>query len=1170
MRLLPLTLLLILPLRSFAAEAVNFSREIRPILSENCFACHGPDETKRKAKLRLDQEASAKATRDGVTAVVPGSIEKSDLIARLASADPEKVMPPPKMHKTVSPQQLTLLKTWIQQGAKWGNHWSYEVVAKPEVPKAGVLGAQYPVPNQTSKPSGLSTSTSAKTPNSIPSPIDAFLLARLAKEHLTFSPEADRPTQIRRVALDLTGLPPTTAELDAFVNDRSADAYDHMVDQFLAKPAFGEHWARMWLDLARYADSAGYPSDPGREIWAYRDWVIKALNANMPFDQFTTEQIAGDLLPNPTDDQLVATAFHRNTMTQNEGGTSDEEFRNAAVIDRTNTTMAVWMGTSMACAQCHSHKYDPISNKEYFQFFAFLNQSADSDKRDERPTYSFFTQEQKHQREQAQGRIAALEAKFTKPGPEWLKGFAAWSARFKQDLAWQSPKPATVTARSKTAASIRDDASVLLPSKAATDSYSVDLPLKAGKLTALRLDALPDQALPGAGSANGSNFVITRLRAEVVPASAAPRSGRTVRIEIPGKGGLLHLAEVQVFSKGVNVALKGKARQSSQYADAAAARAIDGNTDGDYSKKSVSHTAEGDASPWWEVELAETLPVERIVVWNRTDGGTASRLKDWRVQLLDDKRQLVWGTDEAAPPMPSREFQVGGAATIAFKTALATFEQPGFPAASVLTANSVPDKGWAVAGGAGKPQALTLLTADPVEVPANSTLRVTIDQDSKFDHLTLGSFRLSVTDDPQAKSRALLPPELLAALTAPARTPEELQKVTEYYTRNVAPEAAAERRQLAALQKQLADDKPTSVPVMKDLTGKERRVTQMQMRGNWQALGDEVSEGTPAIFPPLPQGQPRNRLALAQWLVDRKNPLTSRVTVNRFWEHLFGVGIVRTSEEFGSQGELPVHPELLDWLAADFMDSRWDVKRMLKLMVTSRAYRQSSKVTPDLQERDPDNRLLARGPRFRPTGELLRDEALFVSGLLSPKMYGKPVRPVRPALGLNTAFGGGNDWTTSEGEDRHRRSVYTEVKRNSPYPSFSTFDAPNRETCTIRRGRTNTPLQAFVTLNDPVFIEAAQALARRILREGGAGTPERLAWAYRQCLSRPPNDIELKRLAALVDETRSAYDADAADAVKMATDPIGPVPQGLNTAELATWSTVSNVIMNLDEFVMRR
>jgi len=1153
MRLFPLTPLLVLPLCSFAADTVNFSREIRPILSENCYACHGPDENKRKAKLRLDQESSAKGTRDNVTAVVPGSIEKSALIERIESKDPEKVMPPPKLHKTVSPQQLSLIKAWIKQGAKWGNHWSYETVSRPDVPKPEVLGA----------------SASAGTARSDPSPIDSFLLSRLAKEHLAYSPEADRPTQIRRIALDLTGLPPTTAEVDAFVNDKTVDAYSHMVDQFLAKPAFGEHWARMWLDLARYADSAGYPSDPGREIWAYRDWVIKALNANMPFDQFTIEQIAGDLLPKPTDNQLIATAFHRNTMTQNEGGTNDEEFRNAAVIDRTNTTMAVWMGTSMACAQCHTHKYDPISNKEYFQFYAILNQSEDSDKKDERPTYAFFTKEQMHLRDQWKSQLATLETKFAKPGPEWLKGFEKWAAQFKQELVWQIPKPISVKARSATVATIRQDASVLLPSAAATDSYTVDLPLKAGKLTALRLEAIPDKALPGGGSANGGNFVITHIKAEVLPKDAHTRSGRIVRVEIPGKG-LLHLAEVQVFSKGVNVALKGKARQSSQYADAEAKRAIDGNTDGDYRKGSVSHTAETDASPWWEVELADTQPIERIVVWNRTDGNTSTRLTNWRVQLLDAKRQLVWGTDEAAAPMPSRAFAVGGATTLAFKTALATLEQPGFPVATVLETKPAAGKGWAIAGGTGNPQALTLLTTAPVEVPADSSLRVTIDQDSKFDHHTLGCFRLSVTDDPKAKDRTSIPADLLAALTAPARKPGQQQKVTDYYVRNAAPEAAADRKQMALLQKQLAAEKATTVPVMKDLLGKDRRVTKMQMRGNWQALGDEVTEGTPAVFPPLPPGQPRNRMALAQWLVDRKNPLTSRVTVNRFWEHLFGVGIVRTSEEFGSQGELPVHPELLDWLAADFMDNHWDVKRLLKLMVTSRAYRQSSKVTPDLQERDPDNRLLARGPRFRPTGELLRDEALFVSGLLSPKMYGKPVRPVRPALGLNTAFGGGNDWTTSEGEDKHRRSVYTEVKRNSPYPSFSTFDAPNRETCTIRRGRTNTPLQAFVTLNDPVFIEAAQALARRILTEGGKSTPERLTWAFRQCLSRPPNDFELKRLASLVDETRSTYAADAAHTLKMATDPIGPVPQDLNVTEAATWSSVSNVIMNLDEFVMRR
>lgn len=1145
MRLRPFFILLLLSSTVPAAEVVSFSREIRPILSDNCFACHGPDEKKREAKLRLDEEASAKTTRDGVTAVVPGSVEKSALIERIETKDPDDVMPPPRLHKTISPQQLALLKTWIKQGAKWGKHWAYETVTKPPVPKG-----------QTGLPS--------------PSPIDAFLAARLTKEHLAFSPEADRPTLIRRIALDLTGLPPATAEVDAFVNDKSANAYSHMVDQFLAKPAYGEHWARMWLDLARYADSAGYPSDPGREIWAYRDWVIKAMNDNMPFDQFTIEQIAGDLLPHPTDDQLIATAFHRNTMTQNEGGTNDEEFRNAAVIDRTNTTMAVWMGTSMACAQCHSHKYDPITNKEYFQFYAFLNQSEDSDKKDERPLHSFYTRDQQHQRAEWQAERARLETLFAKPNEAWLAGLDKWTASIKNEPLWQSPKPASAKAASGTIATIRDDAKVLIPSKAVKDSYSVEVPLPAGKLTALRLDAIPDPVLPGGRSTNGSNFVITQVKAEIVPKESKGQSARFVRVEIPGKGGPLHLAEVQVFSNGQNIALKGKATQSGQYADAEAKRAIDGNTDGDYRKGSVSHTGDGITDPWWEVELPATVPVEKIVVWNRTDGKTTERLRNWRVLLLDDKHQPVWSENEAASPKISREFALTGIVPVTFTSATATLEQPGFPASAVLAPMPNPKTGWAIAGGADKIQTLSLFAKKAVEVSSNSVLRVTISQDSEFEKHTLGSFKLSISSDPQADKRKDLPSAVLAALAAPSPSPEQQAKIKDYYVRNAAAESTKERSRLTSLNKQLADMKQITVPVMKDLAGKDRRVTKIQLRGNWQALDAEVTAGTPAALPPLPAKVTPNRMALAKWLVDRQNPLTARVTVNRMWEHLFGTGIVRTSEEFGSQGELPVHPELLDWLAADFMENHWDVKRTLKLMVMSQAYRQTSKVTPLLEERDPDNRLLARGPRFRPTGELLRDEALFVSGLLSPKMFGKPVRPVRPALGLNTAFGGGNDWTTSEGEDKHRRSVYTEVKRNSPYPSFSTFDAPNRETCTIRRGRTNTPLQAFVTLNDPVFIEAAQALARRIVSEGGHTTPERLAWAFRQCLSRPPNDIEIKRLASLLEDSASTYAADQDHAQKMAADPIGPIPTGANVTELAAWSTVANVIMNLDEFVMRR
>ncbi|OYW76456.1 MAG: hypothetical protein B7Z37_09010, partial [Verrucomicrobia bacterium 12-59-8] len=407
------------------------------------------------------------------------------------------------------------------------------------------------------------------------------------------------------------------------------------------------------------------------------------------------------------------------------------------------------------------------------------------------------------------------------------------------------------------------------------------------------------------------------------------------------------------------------------------------------------------------------------------------------------------------------------------------------------------------------------------------------------------------------------------AMAKDKRTPAQQQTVVGYFVRNVAKQSTVERTRLAAANKELAALKPVSVPIMRDLDPKHRRVTKVQLRGNWQALGDEVSEATPAVFNPLPKDAPRNRLTMARWLVSRDNPLTARVAVNRLWESIFGTGIVRSSEEFGSQGDLPFHPELLDWLAAELMDSGWDIKHMLKLMLTSAAYQQSTKTTPELNERDPDNRLLARGPRFRPTGELLRDQALAVSGLLSAKMYGAPVRPMTPNLGLTTAFGRSNDWTVSTGEDGHRRSLYTEVRRNSPYASFATFDAGNREVCMIRRSRTNTPLQAFVTLNDPVFIETNQAMARRLVAEAKA-TPERLALLFKLCLSRAPNAHETSSLTQLYTETLTTYRADLADATKMATDPLGPAPKDADIAELAAWTTIANVVMNLDEFLMRR
>jgi len=799
-----------------AAEPINFSRQIRPILSENCIACHGPDEKGRKGKLRLDDEQDAKRDRKGDFVIMPGKPEQSELIKRIESTDPDDVMPPPKQHKTIPPAQLALLKEWIKQGAVWGRHWAYEPVARPSVPKNGEAN-----------------------------PVDAFLAERQKQEGLKWSAEAAKHVLIRRVALDVTGLPPTPEELTQLAKATHAEVVAH----FLAKPAYGEHWARQWLDLARYADSAGYPSDPGRIIWAYRDWVIKALNKNQPFDQFAVEQLAGDLLPNATEDQVIATAFHRNTMTQNEGGTSDEEFRNAAVIDRVNTTYAVFMGTTMACAQCHTHKYDPITITEYFQSYAFLNQSADSDKRDEAPLHEIYPPGVKAQREQWMKDSAAAEAIFKKPDPAWLAGFDEWLA--------QKPK----------------------------------------------------------------------------------------------------LAEKQL------------------------------------------------------------------------------------------------------------------------KAAL--------------------------------------------EVPSDK------------------------------------------------RTKAQNNLLRQHYVRNVSAATKAQRAQADGLKQKIAQSAPVTVPIMKDLPADKRRKTFVQLRGNWQALGDEVGEGVPPSLARWEASYPKNRLGLARWIVSRDNPLTARVTMNRLWESVFGVGIVRSSEEFGSQGDLPLHPELLDWLAAEFVESGWDTKKMLTLLLNTRAYRQASASVAQLNEKDPDNRFVARGPRFRPSGEMLRDQALAVSGLLSAKMFGPPVRPMRPNMGLSIAFGGSGDWQTSTGEDRHRRSVYTDTRRSTPYPSFATFDAPNRETCVIRRDRSNTPLQAFVTLNDPVFIEASQALARRLMKE--ASTDEaRLRRAYVLCLAREPDAAEVATLQTLLARSLQEYRADTKLAEQMATQPLGPADKGTDLAVLAAWTAVSSVIMNLDEFLMRR
>ncbi|MCC7420863.1 MAG: DUF1553 domain-containing protein [Planctomycetaceae bacterium] len=1136
---------------SAPAAPLDFNRDVKPILSNACFKCHGFDPAERKGGtdgLRLDTADGATVDLGGYAAIVPGKPEQSELLKRVTAED-ESAMPPKGSGKRLTPKEVQILTEWIKQGAKYSQHWAYVKPVRSAVP----------------------TPKDAAWPRN---DIDRFLLARLEKEGLKPQPEADRYALIRRLSLDLTGLPPTLKEVDEFVADKSPDAYEKLVDRLLAKDAYGEHWAHMWLDLARYADSAGYADDPARTIWLFRDYVIRSLNANKPFDQFTIEQIAGDLLPNPTDDQLIATAFHRNTLTNNEGGTNDEEFRNVAIVDRVNTTFAVWMGTTIACAQCHNHKYDPISQEEFFRVFALFNNTEDADRGDESPLFSLYTDSQKKQREEWQADLANLDKALKTVTPEIQAAQSKWDAAFPRNLAWKSPKPAAVKTESGSAAEIADDAAVKVAAGAKNDTYTIDLQPGATSLRALRVEAIPDASLPGGGSGHaGGNFILTKVTANIVPPTgAAGPKGRYVRVENTGAGKFLHLAEVQVFRGADNLALKGDASQVSTDYGGDAKRANDGNTNGDYAQHSVAHTAAGD-NPWWEVDLKDEAAIDRIVVWNRTDATTADRLANWKVTLLNTLREPVWQETIADSPKPSREFSLTGARGVTFAAVAADFAQSGYEATNVLNNANPKQKGWAIGGALNQPHSLTLISNAPVEVPAGATLRVTLEHAAQMANHTLGKFRISLTDDARAAEWSRTPFAVVEALRTPAdkRTPQQQDSITQHYL-SIAPELAATRQKHATVTKQLSDLKPTTVPIFRELKDNMRRVTKIQHRGNFLDLGNEVKEGLPAVFPAPPADQPMNRLTLAKWLVDENNPLTARVIANRYWEQLFGIGIVSTSEEFGTQGDLPVHPELLDWLATELVRAKWDMKAFLKTLVTSAAYRQSSKVTPDLDQRDPDNRLLARGPRFRLSAEMVRDQALAVSGLLSAKLYGPPVKPPQPSMGLSAAFGSGIDWQTSAGEDKYRRGLYTTWRRSNPYPSMAAFDAPNREVCTVRRVRTNTPLQALVTLNDPVYIEAAQALARHILLEGGSTSTDQAVYAFRRVLARPPHDAERSRIVALYEKSLAKFQKDLEQAKRMSTDPLGPPLETLKgkEPELAAWTVISNVLLNLDEALMKR
>ncbi|MBY0588401.1 DUF1553 domain-containing protein [bacterium] len=1131
--------------RASDPSEISFDRDVRPILSSRCYACHGPDDEHREAGLRLDDRDQATAVLEsGLRAIVPGDPARSTILHRVTSRDSAQRMPPEGKDVPLTPKEVDLLRRWIEQGANVTPHWSFVSPVWPTY--------------------------STPIDRWCDSVSDLFVLDRLRNEGMTVSPKADRFVWARRLALDILGLPPTTDEVDRFVNDESADAEHRLVDRFLASPAYGERWGRVWLDLARYADSTGYASDPLRpNMWRYRDWVIESLNANMPFDQFTLEQLAGDLIPMATTDQTVATGFHRNTMTNGEGGTDDEEFRVVAVKDRANTTFQVWMGLTLGCAQCHSHKYDPITHEEYYRVYAFFNQTADTDKPDDEPTIPAPTASMRDEIARIDDQVAALRSNLSISPEQLAREQSDWEASLAMTTPWQQVEIDSF--RSAAGASLEkiEDGSIRAnDAMGVEETYTVEATLSTGGWTGLQLEALADKTLPlgGPGRASNGGFVLSRLLVDVADASAVDQkvAGRFIRVDLSGSGRILSLAEVEVIAGDQNVARTGRASQKSTDYGGAPIRAIDGVTNGDYfAASSVTHTATDD-NPWWEVKLTKDETIDRIVIWNRTDGASGDRLAGAVVSILDADRRPVWSQVLAEPPATSVTFEPGPWRNVPLANAWATFEQTGLPVLHAVRSDNVRQKGWGISPKYSQSQTAWFVFASPALQASSVKWRVTLQQFFPQRNHTIGRFRLAVSRDPSLTRRAGVPKDVLDIIDRPSaeRSADELARLVSYY-QQIAPSLVSVREAIARLEA----SKPVGpkLPIMRELAPGERRVTRVMAKGNFLAPGNTVEPGVPAFLPPLPASQPLHRQTLARWLTTPEHPLTGRVTVNRIWARLLGRGLVETEEDFGTQGELPTHPEVLDALAIDFVDRGFDMKRTLSEIVTSSTYRQSSVVRPSDFEKDPANRWLARFPRQRLDAETVRDQALTLSGVRSTKMLGPSVYPFQPPGLWQAAFNGSDrNWTTSPGEDRVRRGVYTFWRRTIPYPSMAVFDAPSRELCTLRRPSTNTPLQAFVTLNDPVYVEAAQWLGRRIAREAGPSPVDRVRLGWRIVLGRPTDEKVIASLVRLYEDELQMYRKDLGRAIETATEPVGPLPAGLEPAEGAALTALGNVLLNLD------
>jgi Protein of unknown function (DUF1553)/Protein of unknown function (DUF1549)/Planctomycete cytochrome C len=1011
-----------------APKKLDFTRDIRPILSNNCFQCHGPDSNTRHAGLRLDERTAALAPLEsGRHAIVSGDWQTSEIIERILTEDPAVHMPPPESGKAVTPEQLELLKRWISEGAEYKGHWAFEPI-QDAIPPA------------------------VTRPDFVHNPIDQFILAKLEAAGLSPSKEADKRSLIRRVTLDLTGLPPSKEEIVAFERDQSANAYEKLVDRLLASPRYGEHMGRYWLDAARYGDTHGLHLDNERSMWPYREWVINALNSNMPFDRFTVEQLAGDLLPSATRSQRVATGFNRCNVSTSEGGAIDEEFRVRYAVDRVEVLGTVWMGMTLGCSVCHDHKFDPVTQKEFYQLFAYFNSMTENP---------------------MDGNALLPPPTLKLPSDDQTLQMATYERQL---------------------AEAQQQVGVKLSAIAYVDDFDADLPADA--LVAIGFDVpwVEDDTPAGAvKQADGHEWTFV-----------GPNEG-------------------PVFS-GKTSTRRTVAEQGQHFFTGATNPIVVGSSDRLYAY----------------VYLDPQNPPKTIMLqWN--DGS-------WEHRIRYGDNLIPYG--EKGTPA---HIHMGNLPP------LGQWVRLEVPAATVGFAEGTKITGMAFTQYGGT---------------------VYWDQAGVRQSLANTEFRslLAWEDFERSETKSTQLPHIQNLIKIPAkdRNAEQAKQLQDHFLRFVhadyQPQFAELNTRIDTLTKQKTelDGQIPATLVSEDAS--QPREAFVLVRGAYDKHGDKVERNVPSFLPPMQAGQPNNRLGLANWLIDPKHPLTSRVTVNRFWQQYFGTGIVKTSEDFGSQGQLPTHPELLDWLAKEFIRSGWDMKRMQKLIVMSGTYRQASAVSPELVQLDPANELLARGSRFRIDAEMLRDGALFVSGLLVERQGGKSVRTYQPdGIWEAVGFVGSNtrDFKRDQGESLFRRSLYTFWKRTAPPPSMQTFDAPSRETCTVRRARTNTPLQALVLMNDEQYVEAARNLAVRMLKTGGATLDEQLAFGFESCTARRPEPDELAVLNQAYAAQLAEFQQDISRAEQLLSIGTSPRGDGLSAPEHAAMTMVANLIMNLDETVTK-